>query len=239
MLFRSGCSSSQNWPTADAEVTTRSNRSLSDGAAVRPALAALVQAWLTARAEDSEQTGGHRGAADTLTSATSNWATPNAHEGTRHLDNHSTQGANLLRDVSQWQTPATDSFRSRDGDRKDEQGLDQQARFFPTPAARDGKGANGEEHLENGTGRKHLDQLPNFISHSFRLDPETPTDGGACSKSRPKLNPLFVEWLMGWPLHWTDCGAVATASWASWRQRHSLALRQILRQGACCESGAA
>ena len=24
------------------------------------------------------------------------------------------------------------------------------------------------------------------------------------------LNPLFVEWLMGWPIGWTDCGSVAT-----------------------------
>lgn len=217
--------------------------------------------WPTARAEDSEQTGGHRGAADTLNSAmvkwntpsanpempntncnqtdkagslaghAGAWATPNAHDGRRQTDDHSTQGANLLRDAAQWQTPATDSFRSRGGERKDEMGLDQQARFFPTPAARDAKGANGAEHLDNGTGRKHLDQLPNYISHSFRLDPETPTDGGQCSQPRPKLNPLFVEWLMGWPLHWTDCGAVVTASFHSWRQRHLFALRRILRGG--------
>lgn len=35
--------------------------------------------------------------------------------------------------AAQWQTPATDSFRSRGGDRKDEQGLDQQARSFLPP----------------------------------------------------------------------------------------------------------
>jgi hypothetical protein len=34
-----------------------------------------------------------------------------------------------------WQTPQTDSFRSRGGDRKDEMGLDQQSRFWPTPDA--------------------------------------------------------------------------------------------------------
>lgn len=36
---------------------------------------------------------------------------------------------------SQWQTPAVDSFRSRGGDRKNEMGLDQQARAWPTPSA--------------------------------------------------------------------------------------------------------
>ncbi len=33
----------------------------------------------------------------------------------------------------QWQTPATDAFRCRGGDRKDEMGLDQEARMWPTP----------------------------------------------------------------------------------------------------------
>jgi hypothetical protein len=36
---------------------------------------------------------------------------------------------------------------------------------WPTPATRDHKGANGADHLENGTGRFHLDQLPNFVEH--------------------------------------------------------------------------
>ena len=39
---------------------------------------------------------------------------------------------------------------------------------WPTPAARDHKGANGEAHLENGTGRLHMDQLPNFVAHLWR-----------------------------------------------------------------------
>lgn len=36
-----------------------------------------------------------------------------------------------------WQTPGADSFRSRGGDRKDEMGLDQQARTWPSPRAED------------------------------------------------------------------------------------------------------
>lgn len=36
---------------------------------------------------------------------------------------------------------------------------------WPTPASRDMKGANGADRLENGTGRLHLDQLPNFVAH--------------------------------------------------------------------------
>lgn len=274
--------------------------------------------------------------------------------------------------VSQWQTPATDSFRSRGGDRKDEMGLDQQARLWPTPAAgvkgpdpvrrdtgnpnstletavalwptpdarvsndgespgtflarkdrekqkgqngngmgtplamavqlwptpaaRDWKGANGEEHLANSTGSLHLDQLPNFVEHLWRtptsteakrgdspdwtpeakagehslnrqatqwLTPRVVTgtytrdngdpdkerltlEGQACfhqvhptyqvgevrSKDRRSLNPLFVEWLMGWPQGWTLLAwidfACSAMELSHFKQRMRSALSQLV-----------
>jgi len=36
-----------------------------------------------------------------------------------------------------------------------------------------------------------------------------------------KLNPTWVEWLMGWPLWWTDLAPLATDKFLSWRQAHS------------------
>jgi hypothetical protein len=51
--------------------------------------------------------------------------------------------------IQQWQTPAVDSFRSRGGDRKDEMGLDQQARFWPTPNANP-EAPNNSRTRENG-----------------------------------------------------------------------------------------
>ena len=130
--------------------------------------------------------------------------------------------------------------------------LSEEAKNWPTPAARDVKGENSAEHcLETGTGRKHMDQLPNFVAHGFQAEdspsPQDPTkigDGsqtsstqqwrtptactpnslrgsgqdatkreaqghavnlqdqahtrGGCDK-RKRLNPCFVEWLMGMP----------------------------------------
>jgi hypothetical protein len=35
-----------------------------------------------------------------------------------------------------------------------------------------------------------------------------------------KLNPMWVEWLMGWPLGWTDCAASATDKFQQWRRSH-------------------
>jgi len=34
------------------------------------------------------------------------------------------------------------------------------------------------------------------------------------------LNPTWVEWLMGWPLGWTDCDASATAKFRQWSRSH-------------------
>jgi hypothetical protein len=34
------------------------------------------------------------------------------------------------------------------------------------------------------------------------------------------LNPTWVEWLMGWPLGWTDCAPLATDKFRQWRQQH-------------------
>lgn len=86
---------------------------------------------------------------------------------------------------------------------------------WPTPAARDYKGANSAEHCQvNGTGRKHMDQLPNYVAHSFQSGPQAPKATGQESQntSGRRLNPLFVEWLMGFPDGWTDCEPSETLS---------------------------
>jgi hypothetical protein len=47
----------------------------------------------------------------------------------------------------------------------------------------------------------HMDQLPNFVEHAFQpsLPGQATQDGPPSSQERRSLNPLFVEWLMGWP----------------------------------------
>lgn len=69
------------------------------------------------------------------------------------------------------------------------------SQMWPTPAARDYKGANGFERtkkkLENGE-RAQMGQLPNAVMME---------EGKQISGS---LNPQWVEWLMGYPEGWTD-----------------------------------
>lgn len=44
---------------------------------------------------------------------------------------------------------------------------------------------------------------------------------------KPQLNPRFVEWLMGWPLGWTDSEPVAT-EWCRWQRRMRSALSRLV-----------
>lgn len=65
--------------------------------------------------------------------------------------------------------------------------LCEKVRLLPTPTARDHKGANSEEHCADGS---HMNQLPNYLEHG-------PNTGY-------KLQPGFVEWMLGYPPGWTD-----------------------------------
>jgi hypothetical protein len=35
-----------------------------------------------------------------------------------------------------------------------------------------------------------------------------------------KLNPTWVEWLMSWPLEWSDLKPLATDRFRQWQQQH-------------------
>jgi hypothetical protein len=70
---------------------------------------------------------------------------------------------------------------------------------FPTPTARDYKGA--------GLKIRGKFRLNEDVVHIILQDQTKQENGKQSSKqphtSRPRLNPVFVEWLMGFPLWWT------------------------------------
>ena len=39
-----------------------------------------------------------------------------------------------------------------------------------------------------------------------------------------QLNPPWVEWLMGWPIGWTDLKPLAMDKFQEWQQQHSPSL---------------
>lgn len=77
--------------------------------------------------------------------------------------------------------------------------------LYPTPTCQDAKNNGGKAQMERNT------------------PPLNAVVGGA-------LNPVWVEWLMGWPLGWTDCGASETARFRSWLRRLSGCLKSILKR---------
>ncbi len=199
------------------------------------------------------------------------WTTPQAHDvtprGSGQKPTAKAGNACLATDAQQWPTPQARDFRSGDNPdsprqaRKMEQGWSQnlndvaEASTWPTPAARDHKGENGQDHLTNGTGRLHMDQLPNAVAHGFSHPaPAIETHGGRSSltarslrpllrlmkssatpagypailrgHSKPRLNPNFVSWLMGWPIGHGLCACSATA-WSAWSQHMRSALSRL------------
>lgn len=106
-------------------------------------------------------------------------------------------------------------------------GLENQARQWATPRANEGEKA--------GNWQKSGDSPPALTLTGqaiySRLARQTVKTGKPSSKERRSLNPLFVEWLMGWPpgwtlAAWTDLGCSATAL-SLWRQRMRCALFAI------------
>lgn len=91
---------------------------------------------------------------------------------------------------------------------------------WPTPAARDYRTPNSQESQERrNDGSARGQQLQNFVEDMHcrsSLPVPAIAAGPASSKplrtSRPRLNPEFVGWMMGWPEGWTFSRSVSTAS---------------------------
>jgi hypothetical protein len=131
-----------------------------------------------------------------------------------------------------WQTPATDSFRSRGGDRKDEQGLDQQARGWPTPnahlAPRGKNFTKSDGHSKPHDLTTAADQLCEAVSQFSLPARRTSKHGPGCSCSARMLNPRFVELLMNLPAGFTDAGSpLASRDYELWEMASCLLLRRM------------
>lgn len=89
-------------------------------------------------------------------------------------------------------------------------------RGWPTPPVP--TGGSQTERTDPGGGLRRDDLLPQ-IAFRFSLPaPQTSEPGEESSPLDRKLNPLFVEWLMGWPIGMTDCDSAVT-EWSLLLQR--------------------
>jgi hypothetical protein len=226
-------SAAKNWPTPraeDGESCGNHPNSESDS------LTGVTKAWntpKTARGNYTRDHGDPEMERPSLQGQAEMWATPKVVQGgpetgqrKKELGRDESGGGDLQAQVLQmWQIPAADSFRSRLGDRVDEMGLDQQARFWPSPQSRDFR--SGETQSDYGNSRP----LNEAVLDSPSLpDPSTQNSGNESLNSLPilrrRLNPAFVAWLMGLPWWWTNPGPISSArletEWYLSRQRRLL-----------------
>ena len=228
------------WPTATGKDADSARSFAPDGARIRanagPTLTDSAMAlWTTPQAHDVTARGsGQKPTAKALTGGANS---KRAERGAC--------GPDLQEVTSTWPTPcAVEPVQGPDHMRKlprsqlgggNAPSLATVTDRWPTPAARDYKGENGEGHLSNGTGRLHMDQLPNAVAFLFsRPGPVTQPHGlpsshprdtwrrlrrlvisthgravwkrMATSGGKRRLNPNFVEWLMGFPPGLVICG---------------------------------
>ena len=136
------------------------------------------------------------------------WATPNTMDS---LDARSTQaltrqheknrpGRTTLSTLREqvvygklWPTPTINGNHNHAGNGKSGDGLSTAVKMWPTPTRREYKGARSPEALLR-SGRTPNNTLGDAVMAM---------DGG-------QLNPTWVEWLMGFPIGWTDLSASET-----------------------------
>jgi hypothetical protein len=105
-----------------------------------------------------------------------------------------------------WQTPIADDAVERKAGKWNSRGepkLSAQVKMLPTPLAHPGSNRRTKPTPAQAAGKAGM-QLAGLV-------------GGS-------LNPVWVEWLMGWPLGWTDSRPLETDKFPGWFSSH----------GACC-----
>lgn len=188
------------------------------------------ESWLARREELKAKGTNGNGAGLPLAVATEVWATPNAMGGGSTSRGGDRIGEPLLGgQTANWPTPNA----------RDHKGMDLASR----------SGGSSLSHQVEAESMSHFSHpAPAWValafsmtSESFSLvtldalgsalkpSDETPPAGSPSSNASPgsrppsarkRLNPLFVNWLMGWPALWTraepiNCGAEATESYRS------------------------
>ena len=94
------------------------------------------------------------------------------------------------------------------------------SQIYPTPTARDSKGANSLEHLmqpKTPGNNHHVRQLANavkLLTTPCAADARGSHGGNNCRSLRTdiagQLNPTWCEWLMGFPIGWTELSVSET-----------------------------
>jgi len=207
-----------------------------------PAISALdsrrspetLKAWATKLRRDCLRRRKSAQATNGSGSSSSRWQTIKASDGEKGGPNQKDGKGNpyLPMQAALWPTPRAITGGAESAARKKELGrtesgggdLQAAAQLWPTPATRDYRTPNSRNSQQRRSAvSKRGPQLSNFASHDFSLpDPTNSTNGGKCSKSTqhlPRLNPLFVCWLMGWPRIAPGGFGFTATEWSRFKRR--------------------
>jgi hypothetical protein len=144
------------------------------------------------------------------------WPTPTGQDnaqvqGQGKAANHPKRGTTLGGAVRMWPTPcaseARQGYQNRNNGKKGTQeSLSTAVRMWLTPRTRG---------LCGGTGHKEM-----LIQKIGKEEGVKIFNGG-------QMNPNWVEWLMGWPIGWTDLKPLETGKFQQWQHSHSKFLEGI------------
>ncbi|WP_244420669.1 hypothetical protein [Mesorhizobium japonicum] len=190
-------SSCSAWPTPDAFVSN-------DGE--------LPATWLSRQALEKSKGKNGNGMGLPLAMAAKLWPTPAALDGQKAPKTFAGGNISLPEAAKTWSTP-----RASDGEKggpKQAFGaggmpLAAQTLQWRTPRSSE----SGQYQYDRGDKSK---PTPTLTGQAFsHLGQPTSKPGETCLVERRSLNPLFVEWLMGWPPGWTasECSATALSVW--------------------------
>lgn len=113
--------------------------------------------------------------------------------------------------------------------------LRNQVAFWVTPTARDHRSMEASEKTRNKNSRPLSEQVGAWSSSP--QDPKNSKNGRGSSANIRRLNPLFVCWMMNWPLGWSNPSwRIDPCSFASWEMASSLHVRHLLLEYFLAES---
>lgn len=172
--------------------------------------------WSTPRADEREQKNGYDGHPDAhaaLSRQAKLWPTPQASEAEKAGPSEDRRrGDTLTKNAEGWPTPRA-IYADHPGivDRAHLSG--RAIEMWATPIGRDWKDSGMDPDAATPTnailGRQVVRTglpVPGSATNGPGSSPSTP------NLPRPRLNPAFVEWLVGVPAGWTDFGPLGTSS---------------------------
>ena len=148
------------------------------------------------------------------------WPTPNVPSG----------GRRVSKDAEIRLTGQTPTAYHRG--KKQQVGLEQAVAWWPTPRSTDGTHGGRVTPRKSREGGNLIEAVSNrttwatpSVCGNYNRKGASPKSGdGLATQAGGALNPTWVEWLMGWPIGFTDLKPLATGRFQRWLRSHGRCL---------------